>query len=833
MGKKLVIVESPAKASTINKIMGSDYIVKSSVGHIRDLPVKTLGVDVNDSFKPKYVLVPGKKKVVSDLKKAAEKADCVYLAPDPDREGEAIAWHLQEILEASGYTNEIKRVQFNEITPSAVRKAFENPGIVDINRVNAQQARRILDRIVGYKVSPMLWQRIRRGLSAGRVQSVALRLVCEREDEIDKFVPEKYWIVGANARKLVAPLDPFSLKLSRIGEEKAEIKSAEHLDKIRADLNRSKLKVADVVIKTVHKKAAPPYITSTLQQAGSSYCSYSPTRTMSLAQRLYEGIDIGGEHVGLITYMRTDSFAIAQGALESCREYIKVKFGDEYCPEKPNYYKSRKSAQEAHEAIRPTDVNRTPDSMASKLPAAELKLYRLIWKRFVASQMVPAEIEQRTVKVDAIANPAADTSYLLQATASDVKFAGYMKMSGEDMEEKKEDEETVALPPLAVAEDLECLEWLDEGKETKPPSRFSEAALVRVLEGNGVGRPSTYAQILTTLQNRKYVDRQNRSLFPTELGRSVSEILVKNLGELFDVGFTAGMEEALDEVEKGAIEWTSMLADFYAKFEIWMEKAKLPPADPNVVSRVLQALLGVETWLPEAKKGKRVYSDSKFVESIRKQIDDAEKPVTQRQLSTLLKIACHYRDQVTDMEKIIVDTGFAEMLDSPELQPPRNDTMKKLELLQAVEIDERGRDFINSLKSQVESGRCLSLAQLNALNNVVMAHSDQMPDFDKVKSELSLENTDVMSDHESGELLKGMESIKEWKPAVMRGKREFNDESFYKSLCDHFGRKGFLSVRQRAALKRMMSRYAGQIDGFAGLAEKFEIKVKDSTPKTN
>ncbi len=830
MGKNLVIVESPAKANTINKIIGNDYIVKSSVGHIRDLPVKTLGVDLEDSFKPKYVIVKGKKKIITELKKAAEKADCVYLAPDPDREGEAIAWHLQEILKSGGYTNEIKRVQFNEITPKAIKSAFEHPGVVDIDRVNAQQARRILDRIVGYKVSPMLWRRIRRGLSAGRVQSVALRLVCERETEIDNFVSEEYWIFGALAKKLVEPTDPFNLKLVRIGDDKAEIKSAEQLASIKSDLEGSKLKVADVVLKTIHKKPSPPYITSTLQQAGSSYCSYSPQRTMSLAQRLYEGIDIGGEHVGLITYMRTDSFAISQDALDSTRDYIKTNYGDKYCPEKPNYYKSRKSAQEAHEAIRPTDVTRTPESLKSKLPPAELKLYRLIWRRFVSSQMVPAEIEQRTVKVDAIPASTAAVKYLLQATASDVKFPGYMKAAGSEAEQKKDDEE-VPLPQLAVAEDLECAEWLEERKETKPPARYSEAALVRVLEGNGVGRPSTFAQILSTLQNRKYVDRQNRSLFPTDLGKEVSDMLVKNLGELFDVSFTASMEEALDAVEDGSLEWTKMLADFYAKFEVWMEKAKLPPADINTVKTVLNALSGVTEWLPEAKKGKRVYSDSKFVDSISKQVEDGEKPVSQRQLSTLVKISCHYREQVPEMDQIMTDAGFAEMMNSPELQPPRDETMKKLELLKTVEIDERGRDFVNSLTSQAESGRCLSAAQIHALNNVVMSHAEQIPDFEKIKPELAIADTDVVNDDESADLLKAMEGVKEWNPPVKRGKREFNDENFYNSLCDHFGRKGFLSERQRAALKRMMGRYSDQIVGFAELAKKFEIKLKKSPAK--
>ena len=450
----MVIVESPAKAKTINKILGRDFIVKSSMGHIRDLPIKNLGVDIKDSFKPKYVLVKTRQKVIDELKKTAAKCDTIYLAPDPDREGEAIAWHLKTILDDGKSAKQFFRVQYNEITQTAVKKAFEHPGAIDQKRVDAQQARRILDRIVGYMVSPVLWRRIRRGLSAGRVQSVALRLVCEREQEIRTFIPEEYWLLGAKVKKLVEPLDPFRIKLVRINGEKADIKNGEQAENIRNDLDGRSLKVAQIATREISKRAGPPYITSSLQQAASSTCGYEPKRTMSIAQKLYEGVDLGEGPVGLITYMRTDSFFIAQDALQACRSFIGENFGAEYLPEKPNYYKSRGSAQEAHEAIRPTDVCRTPESLAHNLDPTELKVYKLIWQRFVASQMAPARIEQRIAKVEALPTEQKKSTYVFNASASEIKFPGYMKVTGADIEKQagkengEEGEELDRLPPL-------------------------------------------------------------------------------------------------------------------------------------------------------------------------------------------------------------------------------------------------------------------------------------------------------------------------------------------------------------------------------------------------
>jgi DNA topoisomerase-1 len=815
MGKKLVIVESPAKSKTINKILGSEYIVKSSMGHIRDLPLKNIGVDIKHGFKPKYVLVPTRKKVIDDLRKAADGCDVIYLAPDPDREGEAIAWHLQEVLQSKDKPKEFFRVQYNEITPRAVRQAFEHAGTLDMNRVYAQQARRVLDRIVGYIVSPMLWRNLGKGLSAGRVQSVALRLVCEREAEIRKFVPEEYWILGAMLRKLVAPLAAFKVRLTRINNEKADIKNSEQAQSVKSDLDGRSMKVVEIATREIKKSPYPPYITSTLQQAASSYCGYSPKRTMSIAQKLYEGVDLGEGPVGLITYMRTDSFTIAQDALATCREFITKNFGDDFCPPKPNYYKSRASAQEAHEAIRPTDVTRTPDSIAHRLDPTELKVYKLIWQRFVASQMVQARIEQRTAKIEALPKPGQTNTYIFQATASDVKFPGYMKVSGEDAMLKKEKdgedaEEEVPLPALSEGESLECVEWLADRKETQPPARYSEASLIRALESNGVGRPSTYAQTISTLHQRNYVVLNNKSIVPTDIGIQVNDLLVLTLGELFNVNFTASMEESLDEIEKGNVEWSNMLKDFYEKFDGWMSKIKRPAADRAAVERLVAHLEKITQWGPETKRGKRTYSDKKFLESIQKQLGDAEKPISPKQLQALARIAVQYKAQITDIEAVLTEAGCVDIFNEPEPLPPSPATMRKLELLKTVTMSESARKFVDSIGARAGTGRHLTAPQIGALNSIVGAHSSQIPDFERIKVELELIDLNATEDDESRILVAALVNFKDWKPPVTRGKRIFDDSAFYASLSRQFEQKRVLSVRQKAALKKMIDRYARQ-----------------------
>ena len=835
MGKKLVIVESPAKAKTINKILGKDYIVKSSVGHIRDLPLSSLGVDVENDFSPQYVVVKGKQKVIAELKQAAKECDSIYLAPDPDREGEAIAWHLQQVLSPAP-DKEFHRIRYNEITPTAVREAFNRPGEIDQHLVDAQQARRILDRIVGYKVSPMLWRRIRRGLSAGRVQSVALRLLCEREEKVTAFVPEEYWVIGAQVRKVVIPLDPFTVMLSRVDGEKVDIKTEKQASAARQDLEGRQLRVAEVATKEVKRRAPPPFITSTLQQAASTQCGFSPSRTMSTAQRLYEGVNLGSGPVGLITYMRTDSLNISRDAQDACRKLITSEFGPEFYPESPNVYKSRQSAQEAHEAIRPTDVNRSPDSLSKALGGPELRLYRLIWQRFVASQMVPARIEQRTIKIEAVPDEQRKTEYLFQANDSEVKFPGFMRVLGDpdkDDPDKKEDGGREQIPGLTEGEPLIALEWLCDRKETQPPPRYTETSLIGTLESNGIGRPSTYAQIIQTLQDRTYVNRERRTLFPTDLGMQVSALLVETLGELFNVAFTASMEEALDNVERGLADWTSMLGDFYGRFQEWMEGTQLPPADTEAVQRSLALFSQVTEWAPEVKRGKRTYSDESFVQSVAKQLEDGKKPITQRQLETLLKIACRYRKQIPEVTDVVTELGQAELLDRPDSRPAKASTMRKFEILAQVDLDERTREFIESLKQRADGGRGLTEAQLGALDRVLVSHSRQIEGFDLMKEELELSETKPEEDNESGPLLAALSQVKEWKPPVKRGNREFNDESFFASLSKQYENRGALSIRQRAAMKRMLSRYREQIPDFEQLSQKFELgKSKGRRPRS-
>ncbi len=820
MTKKLVIVESPAKAKTINRILGGDYVVKASMGHVRDLPVRTLGVDIEHGFEPKYEIVKGRDRVIRELTEAARGSAEVYLAPDPDREGEAIAWHLKELLEKVVPAERFHRVTYNEITPRAVREAFGHPGRIDQRLVDAQQARRVLDRIVGYRVSPLLWRRIRRGLSAGRVQSVALRLICEREQAIRAFVPEPYWLLGAKACKQTPPLDPFLLRLARIDGEKADVRDAETAARIRRELEGCSLVVADVTRKEVQRRPFPPFITSTLQQSASRALGMTPSRTMRIAQKLYEGVDFGEGPVGLITYMRTDSVAVSQDAVHAVRAFIEERLGREYLPEKPNVFKSRGGAQEAHEAIRPTEVLRTPEEVAKALSAEELKLYTLIWRRFVASQMAPARIEQRTVDVDAVPAQAGGAAYRFRASASQVVFSGYMKVSGMEKRSAEEgetgDEPVVdSLPPLERGERLECVEWTEDRKETQPPSRYNEASLIKALEEDGVGRPSTYAQILSTLYDREYVTREKKVLKPTDLGLQVNDLLTAHLAKLFDVKFTAGMEEKLDRIETGTVNWTAMLEEFYREFSGWMDAARETPADGEKMKRLLGLLESVKAWGPEQRRGRRIYSDKRFIESVRKQCEEGRRPLSERQLAAVARLVGKYRDQIPGAEQALHEMGFeaeAVRLPSP---PPKPSTMRKLELLRDIAFEpaqtRRGRTyddraFVESLRQRAERNVALSPAQEHALNRIVLKYAEHIPDFERVRPELELEDS-VGQDAESGPLLEALEGVSEWKPSVSKNGKTLDDKAFFESLKSQFARKGSLTPRQRAALARMARKY--------------------------
>jgi len=558
LSQSLFIVESPAKARTIKRFLGKGYEVKASLGHVKDLPKKELGVDVQNDFSPQYVVIKGKEKALKELKKAAKDKKRIYLALDPDREGEAIAWHVSQEIGAPSAN--LYRVRFNEITKRSIKEAVENPQQIDMKVVNAQQARRILDRLVGYKVSPLLWATIYRGLSAGRVQSVALRLVCEREGQIEEFQPQEYWSIIA----LLLSRDgsPFKAKLHKMGSKDLKIPNKARADRILADLKGRKFNVAKVALDKRKRNPYPPFITSTLQQEASKRLNFSTKKTMALAQELYEGVDLGKKgRTGMITYMRTDSNRIAQEALKEARTWIKVKFGDDYLPSKPWAYKSRKSAQEAHECIRPTSAEREPDQVRGHLSPDQFKLYSLIWRRFLACQMNPA-LYLSTV-ADIQAGP-----YLFRATGSTLEFPGFLKVY------PLLGEEETALPPLTEGEVLELKEITSQQHFTKPPPRYTEASLVKELEEKEIGRPSTYAQIITTILIRGYVKLEERKFFPTELGKTVNKILIENFPSLFDVEFTAQMEENLDRIEAGKDEWVEVLKGFYGPFQKMVEEAE-------------------------------------------------------------------------------------------------------------------------------------------------------------------------------------------------------------------------------------------------------------------
>lgn len=565
MGKSLVIVESPSKAKTINKFLGKKYKVLASVGHVRDLPKKELGVDVDKGFEPKYVTIKGKAKVLTEIRSAAEKADAVYLAPDFDREGEAIAWHIAHILK--GKAKEVYRVVFNEITKNAITEAFRDPGRIDVNMFHAQQARRILDRIVGYKLSPLLWDKVRRGLSAGRVQSVAVRLICEREDEIHAFKPQEYWSITAELEGKSPP--PFEAKLHRIKDKKAEIGNGEESERILKQIGDGAFRVSRIAKKQKKRNPVAPYTTSKLQMDASRKLGFSAKKTMMIAQKLYEGIAVGAEgSVGLITYMRTDSTRVSKEAVAEVRKVIQDRYGKEYLPDKPKVYAKGKKAQDAHEAIRPTSSLRAPDAIKEYLERDGFRLYQLIWNRFVASQMKPAVLD--TVSVDI-----AVKECTFRATGSTVRFQGCMHvyMEGTELGEAAMEGEKV-LPPLKEGERLTLRKIEPKQHFTQPPPRYSEASLVKELEDKGIGRPSTYAAILSTIRDREYVEMLEKRFHPTPLGVLVTHLLVESFPDILNAEFTANMEEELDRIAEGDADWKAVLKKFYDKFVQDLDKAK-------------------------------------------------------------------------------------------------------------------------------------------------------------------------------------------------------------------------------------------------------------------
>ena len=641
MAKSLLIVESPTKVNTLKKIVGKDFIIKASVGHLKDLPKKKLGVDVDNNFAPDYITIRGKGKILSELKAAAKKVDNIYLAPDPDREGEAIAYHIGNEIRKFA-KGKMYRVSFNEITKKAVTESLKNPTELNENRVNAQQARRILDRLVGYKISPILWKKIHRGLSAGRVQSVALRLVVEREREIQAFKPEEYWSIALDLEGKIPPA--FESKLFKINDEKAVVSNKEEADKIVSDLEGVELVLESITKKERKRNPTAPFITSSLQQEASRKLNFSPKKTMMLAQRLYEGLALGSKGtVGLITYMRTDSVRLSDDALNMAREFIPGRYGKEYLPAEPNFYKSKKSAQEAHEAIRPSDVTIEPKAIKEYLEKDLFNLYQLIWSRFVACQMVPAIMD--TTQFDIRSG-----NYLFRSNGSILKFAGFMKVYVESSEDKANENQSADKPKEKIKDSDRILPELEKGDAlkllkinpdqhfTQPPARFSEAMLVKELEDKGIGRPSTYAATISVIKDRDYIRSEERRLFPSELGFLVSDALVENFPEIINTEFTARMEDQLDEIEAGKVEWVKTLQDFYKPFKVNLEEAEKKMKDlksqveetdevcekcgqPMVIKWGRFGKFMACTGYPECKNTKNLGDDSKPGEATTDEVD--------------------------------------------------------------------------------------------------------------------------------------------------------------------------------------------------------------------
>jgi DNA topoisomerase-1 len=588
-GASLVVVESPAKAKTIKKYLGRSFDVRASVGHVKDLPKSKFGVDIEKGFTPEYDVIKGKAKVLSEIKRAARSADRVFLATDPDREGEAIAWHIAEELGADGGDGRVRRVLFNEITKNAIQKAIEAPIDLDRNKFDSQQARRILDRLVGYKVSPILWSKVRRGLSAGRVQSVAVRLVVEREREIQAFVPEEYWTLDADLAARVPP--EFRAKLAKVDGKKAEVKDGDTARALAAEIEKARFVVSSVEKKERRRNPPPPFTTAKLQQEAANRLGFSPKKTMTLAQRLYEGVELGDEGaVGLITYMRTDSVRLSGEAIDAVRGFVERTYGKDHLPETPNVFRSKKAAQDAHEAVRPTGIEWTPERVQPFFEAMGerdmYRLYELVWDRFVACQMVPAVYDQTTADIQA-----GRAGY--RATGSILKFPGYLAVYGaKPPEEEAGAEEEKAepngeekgnaerqLPPLEEGMELRLVKLAPEQHFTQPPPRYNESSLVKEMEQRGIGRPSTYAATLETIQEKAYVEKVERNLKPTHLGVLVTDELVRAFPREFDVDFTAGMEEKLDEIEEGNARWQAVLRDFYDTFKEDLAKAEVHMRD--------------------------------------------------------------------------------------------------------------------------------------------------------------------------------------------------------------------------------------------------------------
>ena len=859
IGKALVVVESPAKARTISRILNDGTEVLASMGHVRDLPETSLGVDVHNGYQPHYVVTRNGKRVVRSLKEAARDVDAIILATDPDREGEAIAWHILELLKDSTSAT-FHRVTFHEITAEAVRAAFADPGILDLRKIDAQQARRVLDRLVGYQVSPLLWKHIRKGTSAGRVQSVALRLVCEREHAIQKFVPVEYWEMEATFLPQ-AGRDTFTARLAMLDGAKPAIPDAETAGLMAKELESADFKIAKVAKTPRQLRPSAPFITSTLQQAAGNRLRMTTRQTMRNAQQLYEGVDLGDQGaVGLITYMRTDSVTVAKEAQEKARVFIGETFGADYVPAKPNVFRSSKGAQEAHEAIRPTEIRRTPDEMAPFLGPSQQRLYRLIWNRFVASQMAPAKLLEHAIEVEPQERSGLAHEYVFRASVTSVVFPGFQQVdkggSGEDDGDEDQTKQARDLPEVKAGQPCDLSELAKTQRFTEPPRRYTEAALVRELEQNGVGRPSTYATIVNTIQDRDYAKKERRHLVPTPLGFSVSDYLLSRLPKLFDVDFTARMEAQLDKVEEGQSDWTGMLGTFYEEFREWVDDLPLTSLpSPERTAKLLGVFPESIQWAPPTKRGGRSYDDGKFFASIAEQVQEKGKALSEKQWMAVLRLAARYADQIPQLREVACETGVEAIIDdfieketakseeqegTAQADPVTERLVAALEKVEWEPPRKQGRRrfddrrFYESLSEQAHGGKALSSAQMRSLKRLAAKYRDQIAGYEELAQAAAIEGeeeTPPEGNEHAGPLVELLDSISEWQPPVKRGGRTYDDRTFAMSVKEQHERRGALSERQIGALRRLLARYAKQIDGYESKTKELGLVTPKAKPE--
>ena len=789
----LIIVESPSKARKIASYVAPGTEVMASVGHVRDLPTYRLGVEVSNGFAPHYEVPRDKRDVVDSLRKAAADSTAVYLASDPDREGESIAWHLREVLKDVPGERKFYRVRYNEVTKGAVLDALAHPTEIDQNLVNAQQARRIEDRLSGFKISKLVSQSIRGAKSAGRVQSVALRLIVDRERAVRAFRPTPYWLIGAKLSQgavafvaRLATVDGKAPKFMAYDKEVQGIADEATADAYRADLSGRDARVVGIDRKTVTRRPQPPFITSTLQQAAATHLGYSPDQTMRLAQALYEE--------GHITYMRTDGYTVSASIRGAVEAEIEKLFGRECVPASPNFYGNKvKNAQEAHEPIRPTDVSKPA---IDGLEPQQAKLYDLIWKRFVASQMAPAKVERTTLTFEPTTPPPTQHAYRLTASAQKVLFKGFLSVwDAKERELPQEEGDVRRLPLVNVGDVVACDEWLCEGKETQPPARYNEASLIKALEENGIGRPSTYAATIRTLLARDYVKSgRGHVLTPTEMGIATIDYLLQQMPDFVNVEFTAQMEDALDKVADGSLDWEREVADFYAKLTDWLA------ADPDRVAAVMGQLAQVREWRApnHAKSGKISWDDQAFYGEMRAQLEQGE-PLSKTQLALLTRMAVSYRDQLPALADVI---EMPPVVDRAEVQ-------RLFDLLVDRELTPWEKRFYDSVKIQFERKGDLSPKQFTMLQRIA----------EPAQEAGGPERAEAARD-----LLDALGHVTQWNAPVTRGKRVYDDHVFVQSLAAQLAERKFLTERQLDALKRVVRTYQAQLPGYAALSAKYGLK---------